>query len=138
MADGIIIQLHCAGPFGTAGYPIHIFAADGSDGLQRIDHAVYCCHTDLRVQCGSPVVNFLTAGALPLQNDIKQDSPLSGDPQAPLFQLLYNKILLHLCMSVTSCSLLIFLSFCILQSEPSFIIERTFLFPIKLVYLNFS
>ena len=79
MADGIIIQLHCAGPFGTAGYPVHIFAADGPDGLQRIDHAVYCCHTDLRVQCGSPVINFLTAGALPFQNDIKQDPPLSGN-----------------------------------------------------------
>ena len=79
VADGIIIQLHCAGPFGTAGYPVHIFAADGSDGLQRIDHTVYRCHTDLRVQCGSPVINFLTAGALPFQNDIKQDPPLSGN-----------------------------------------------------------
>ena len=76
VADGIIIQLHCAGPFGTAGYPVHIFAADGSDGLQRIDHTVYRCHTDLRVQCGSPVINFLTAGAFLSQDDIQYEQPV--------------------------------------------------------------
>ena len=88
MADRIIIQLHCAGSFCAAGHTVHVLSADSPYGLQRIDHTVYSCHADLRIQGRGSVVDFLTAGALPLQDNVQKDHPLSGNTQPPFLQLL--------------------------------------------------
>ena len=111
MAYRIIIQFYCADAFCAACHAIHILSADSTDGFQRIYHTVYCSYTDLRIQCGSPVIDFLTTGALSLQDNVQKNLSLSGDAEPLLLQFLYNKIPLHLCMSVASC----FFLFCFRQ-----------------------
>lgn len=135
MAYRIIIQFYCAGAFCAACHAIHILSTDSTDGFQRIDHTVYCSYTDLRIQCGSPVIDFLTTGALSLQDNVQKNLSLSGDAEPLLLQFLYNKIPLHLCMSVASCFFLFCFGFCNMHSDPSFI-EKTFLLSNKLVYSN--
>ena len=91
MAYRIIIQFYCADAFCAACHAIHILSADSTNGFQRIDHTVYCSYTDLRIQCGSPVIDFLTTGALSLQ-----DNSVSASAICILIPPLLRKLFFYL------------------------------------------
>ena len=100
MIGRIVIQYHCtdilhAAVLGT-GYPEHIFPTDRPDFLQDAYHPVYCCGTDIAVYPGSLIKDFLTAGAVILQNNINSGQTLFRYPAAPLSELFHNHISLHL------------------------------------------
>ena len=75
-----VIQLNGTGIFHhtifRVSYLIHVLAADGTDLLQEIDHAVYGCNSQLVILFQCPVEDFLTAGAFILEDNINQPKSL--------------------------------------------------------------
>ena len=64
--------------FFSTGNLVKIFAADCTDALQCIHHAIHRSRPDAAVFLQSFIVNFFTAGALLFQDNIEQNPSLSG------------------------------------------------------------
>ena len=94
-----VIQLNGTGIFHhtifRVSYLIHVLAADGTDLLQEIDHAVYGCNSQLVILFQCPVEDFLTAGAFILEDNINQPKSLLRNTAAFFFQLGQYDLSLH-------------------------------------------
>lgn len=88
--------------FFSTGNLVKIFAADCTDALQCIHHAIHRSRPDAAVFLQSFIVNFFTAGALLFQDNIKQNPSLSGYSASLFPELLNNQFSLHLCSVIIS------------------------------------
>ena len=76
--------------------PVGTFTFQCTDLFQKIDHSVYCSHSDIRISLGCHKINLFTAGTLFFENDINDDLSLSGDPAALLTKTVHNGTPLHI------------------------------------------
>ena len=88
--------------FFSTGNLVKIFAADCTDALQCIHHAIHRSRPDAAVFLQSFIVNFFTAGALLFQDNIEQNPSLSGYSASLFPELLNNQFSLHLCSVIIS------------------------------------
>ena len=77
--------------FFSTGNLVKIFAADCTDALQCIHHAIHRSRPDAAVFLQSFIVNFFTAGALLFQDNIEQNPSLSGYSASLFPELLNNQ-----------------------------------------------